>query len=182
MIADSEQVQEAMALRHRVYRRDVGDLKDDGLDKKGVHFAAISRGKGMVATFRLMGPELRPFDLEASVNLGTLLPKDARPALVGRLCIDPGFRSLRISFSIHQGMHRLLAEYVSRRKVSDLLLYTYQHLILYYRGLGFRDTGITFDHREWGSVSLMHMPSSSLDSRLTTRAGERYVVRRRMPL
>lgn len=170
VIAGPEQIQEAMALRHRVYRRDVGDLRDDGLDERGVHFAAINRGGRMVATFRLVGPEHRPFDLEASVNLSLLLPEDARPALVGRLCVDPDFRSIRTSLEIHEGMRRLLAEYVSTAGISDLLLYTYRNLMGYYRGLGFRDTGITFAHPAWGSVSLMHAPSSSVRLRLKPKA------------
>lgn len=165
LVAQDEPLRSAaIDLRRSIYAGEVGVLRDDGFDPVAIHFVALDAGGTVAATFRLIPPEHRPFDFEEFVDLRALLSPNARPALVGRLCIRLEYRSIGESVPIHVGMSRLIATHLVESRITDLFMYTYAPLVRYYRGLRFRDTGITFAHETWGNVHLMHMPAHVLVS------------------
>jgi predicted GNAT family N-acyltransferase len=154
-VADSELAKRAIKLRESVYGRDLGHVPDDGLDDRATHFVAVATRGEVISSFRLLGPELRPFDLESSVDLEALLGCDARPALVGRLCVHPAYRRIPHSVSVHTGLLELALCYCRENKISDLLLYTYDNLRRFYRAARFVDTCQMVNHPDWGTVHLM---------------------------
>ena len=164
----------ALRLRDAVYTRDLGHVPQDEMEAFATYLVAIARTEQVVACVRFLGPEARPFDLESSVDLVDLLGRESRPALVGRLCVDPGNRQISKSMRIHTGLMDLTLQYASQRGVTDLLLYTYDNLLRFYRGARFTDTRIQFTHRDWGNVRLMRR--LLVDPR-STSAGSKAVPR-----
>lgn len=165
-VAGPENLEEALHLREAVYERDRGYLPNDQLEDLAKHFVAIASSR-VVGYLRLLGPETRPFDLEASVDLRDLLGPDARPALVGRLCIHPSYRRIGKSLPIGTGLLSFILCYAGQHKITDLLLYTYDDLRNFYRAARFVDTNITFHHRDWGKVRLMRRRLGVGKKRLT---------------
>ena len=153
-IAGPDALEQAVRLQQYVYARDLGHVPKDETELSARHFVAITSRK-VVACFRLLGPETRPFDLEASIDLGSLLGSEARPALVGRLCIHPAYRKVRQSLLISAGLMKLVLQYAAQNRITDLLLYTYPELQNLYRVAGFRDANVVFHHKDWGDIRLM---------------------------
>ena len=154
-VAGGDLIDEVLRFRESVYARDLGHVPRDGNEESACHFVAQMPSGIIVASFRLLGPEARPFDLESSVDLGLLLGPDARPALVGRLCTHPGYRKVSESIPIHGGLLRLALGYAAEHRVTDLLLYTYDNLRNFYRAARFVDTQLLVEHPDWGAVRLM---------------------------
>lgn len=170
-IAPKEYLAEIAELRRQLYTKDLGVWFDDGLDEQGVHFLALDEDGRPAAAFRLLGPQNRPFDFESAIDLSTILSEEARPALVGRVFVAPGHRSLKASIKIHGGMTEILRAYVTEQQITDLFLCAHDHRAPYYRGLRFAHTGKSFHHPGWGHLWLMHMPAARLSSAEASPAG-----------
>jgi len=69
--------------------------------------------------------------------------------------VHPDFRNASLSIPIHRSLATTMIEYAKSNGVTDLLLYTYDNLVNFYRLGGFDDTRIMFHHRYWGDVRLM---------------------------
>lgn len=160
-IAGSSDVEEVLRFQDATYLADLGHVPSRSAGPHAKYFVAHDRSGKLVAAFRLLRPESRPFDFEHCLDLAALLGDKARPALVGRLCTDPQVRGVRRSIPIHAGLLRLALSYARADNVSDLLLYTYENLVTFYRAARFADTGMIFTHPEWGPVRLMRLPLAS---------------------
>jgi predicted GNAT family N-acyltransferase len=154
-LAGPELLAEVLRFRESVYAQDLGHIPRDGNEAVASHFVAQLPSGGVVACFRLLGPEARPFDFESSVDLDRLLGPGARPALVGRLCVHPSYRNASRSIRIHDGLLRLVLRYAADQEISDLLLYTYDNLRRFYRAARFVDTQLLLNHSDWGTIHLM---------------------------
>lgn len=153
-IAGPSLLTEALRFRDAVYARDRGFVPSDQMEGEAQHLVAIAF-QGVVGYMRLLGPDVRPFDLEASVDLRCLLGSTARPALVGRLCVHPAYRRIDRSLPIRSGLMDITLNCAAENRITHLLLYTYDDLLVFYRAARFVDTKIIFEHKEWGPVRLM---------------------------
>ena len=60
---------------------------------------------------------------------------------------------------------RMTYWFARQNNVSDVIMYTYDHLVMYYRGLFFRRLEVNFVHPSWGTVVLMGLNISSFTAR-----------------
>jgi len=156
-VATASDMGEVLALQDAVYRSEYGFVPDDGLDDRAIHFVGRLSEQGVIiATFRLVGPECRPFDFEVAVNVEGLVSPGGSAATIGRLCLDPVYRAARTSMKIHFGLLDLGSRYALSKGITDFFLITYPRLVNFYRKAGFRVCGESFDHPKWGVVSVMH--------------------------
>ena len=154
-VASGDAVSEALAFFADIYQRDLGAVPTEESCSGAVYLLVRSPRGGVVASCRLLGPAARPFDFEDAICLASLEPPPTSPALVGRLCVHPDFRNASLSIPIHRSLATTMIEYAKSNGVTDLLLYTYDNLVNFYRLGGFDDTRIMFHHRYWGDVRLM---------------------------
>src|SRR6185295_13253889 len=110
--------------------------------------ACVATSDEVVATFRLVGPHQRPFDLEQFVDLDGLIGPDRTPALVGRLCIRDDYRIVRKDTFLQIGMLKLAYLFALKRGITDLVMYTYPKLCNFYRRALFNQLGRSFRHPE----------------------------------
>jgi predicted GNAT family N-acyltransferase len=163
-VAEGKLAAEAVRFYSDIYRRDLGRIPPDSYDSVATHFLARGSAGQVVAACRLLGPSTRPFDFEHLVSLAELLPSNARPGLVGRLCVHPQYRNIAVSLPIQYGLIGVLVGFSRSIGVTDLILYTYDNLRSLYRVGGFEDTTVSFSHQFWGVVRLMRR---KLDDNLT---------------
>lgn len=168
-VAFGPQRLDARRLQALVYSEDLGHIPDDGLDAVAAFIVALSPFEEVVASFRLAGPELRPFDFERHLSLDRLAGPTCRPALVGRLCLRREYRSAANSIPIQDGLLRFAIATAEASSITDLFLYTYEHLVSFYRGALFEDTGVLFRHGDWGLVRLMRLKVATAIQRLATK-------------
>jgi hypothetical protein len=164
-LADATERILAQELQERVYRQDIGHVPRDAFDDAAHFFLVLNEGGEAVAAFRLIGPEQRPFDLDRLMDLNAIVPPGRRPAIVGRLCIRHDFRTVSRTMMLPLGMLKLACLYSTKHDISDLLLYTYPHLLRFYRGAFFRALDLTVEHPDWGRVHVMHLDLVALAQR-----------------
>jgi predicted GNAT family N-acyltransferase len=156
--ADAGEREVALGLRREVYSKDVGHAPDDASDDRARHFVAKTLDGDLVAAFRVLGPEERPFDLEKYVSLQQLVPPPKRAALIGRLCIRHDYRPIARSVYIQTGMLRIAHEYASRNAITDFVMFTFPYLRAFYRSAYFSEVGLTFEHPGYRStMHVMHL-------------------------
>jgi predicted GNAT family N-acyltransferase len=156
--ADAEERRHALRLRRDVYSGDLGHVPEDDTDDRANHFVATIRSGDIVAAFRILGPRERPFDLEQYVDLRSIAPPDRTLALIGRLCIRPDYRAIRHSAFIQMGMLKLAHTFAERERISDFVMYTFPHLLAFYRSAYFSETGQTFLHPGYRQkMHVMHL-------------------------
>lgn len=163
-VATEQERRSALSLREAVYREDLGEVGFDRLDEIAHHLIACDADGDVVAAFRLVGPEQRPFDFERLLDLQTVLPPGRTPGMVARLCIRKDYRTVRRSMFVQMGMLKLSYDFSVKHGISDLFMYTFTHLLKFYRGIFFEPLGISFEHPLWGLVHLMHQDVLSLPS------------------
>lgn len=146
---------EAVTFCRRIYESDLGCWPADSYDSRARHFVARDDKGQVVAACRLLGPWLRPFDLESRVDIDDVVGRAAHPALVGRLCVDQQVRHIAVSLRIHLGLLAVVVNSAMQDQITDLLLYSYPRLRSLYLAGGFEDTGVAFAHDFWGEVILM---------------------------
>lgn len=155
----------ALELQHLVYGEDLGHVPHDRFDACAHLLIACADGGDIVAAFRLIGPEQRPFDIEAVINLDKVIGPGRTPALVGRLCVRRDYRKVSKQAFLQVGIFRLAYAFAQRRAITDFVLYTYPNLIAFYRGGLFELVDGTFKHPDWGDVHLMHLDLNGLEAR-----------------
>lgn len=164
-VAEAEERVAALELCRQVYQADLGHVPVDGRDESAYHLVAIDSAGEIVAGFRVVGPETRPFDFEKSLDLDSILGPDRLPALIGRLTIRREHRGVRKAAFLQIGLLKLAHTFAVRRGITDFFLYTYPNLINFYRGSFFDLLDVTFDHPDWGAVHLMRMNVTELPHR-----------------
>lgn len=165
----------ALELQNQVYIDDLGLVPTDPFDADAHFLIARTDAGDVVAVFRLVGPEQRPFDFEALVTLAEIIAPDRTPALVGRLCVRRDHRNVSKHMFMQIGMFKLAYAFAEKHGITDLFLYTYPNLIAFYRGGLFELVDRTFKHPDWGEVHLMHLDLVGLEARC---AGSRDMLAR----
>lgn len=156
-VATSEQLPRVLTFRDQVYREELGCAPTDSYDSKARHLIAVEPDDAIVAAFRMVGPEARPFEFEPYIPVGDLLRRSSTPAWIGRLCIAKSHRSLTSARGIHLCMLRLMLLVARRERYSHLLLYTGVHLMGFYRIAHFQTYREPFNHPVWGLQQLMFL-------------------------
>lgn len=145
-------------MMRRVYSEDVGHVPDlDEFDQGAHYLVALAPTRQVIAAFRIVGPEQRPFDLDRLVDLSAISPPGRSPGLIGRLCVQRDFRMAARSILLPMGMLKLAHLFCKKHGITDLFLYAYPNLINFYRGAGFRLLDFTVDHPFWARVHVMHL-------------------------
>jgi len=119
----------------------------DRFDAEAVHLVAIEPTRAMVSTARLLLPEQRPFDLEEIIDFRSFLSPTAVPAMVGGFSVHPDFRSINKSIVIQLGMLKLTFVIAQRYDVTDIVIYTFPHLLNFYKMASFKPVGSSFFHK-----------------------------------
>jgi predicted GNAT family N-acyltransferase len=147
----------------------------DGLDDRAHHLVAYTSEHAVIAAVRIVGPEQRPFDFERFFDLRPILGPERRPALIGRLVVRRDHRRVRSGHFVLVGLLKLSVHFALKNGITDLMLYTYENLIAFYKSAGFEPLSGTFDHPDWGEVSLMRLNVTDLARR--SRPAEAGIVR-----
>jgi predicted GNAT family N-acyltransferase len=151
----------ALELRREVYAAELGHVPEDETDTVADHFVAKGSDGRVVGAFMILGPKYRPFDFERYVDIASVVPQGRRAALIGRLCIRSQSREVRQSTIIQLGLLKLAYDFAVLAEISDLVLFTFPHLVPFYRGHCFSDTGETFWHPGYGQrMHVMHLDVS----------------------
>lgn len=148
-------------LREQIYTAGFGRNPDDGFDEVASHLAAYNLNGEMVAAFRVLGPAVRPFEFEQLHPLDSMVDHGRSPAMIGKLCVHPEYRSVANSTFILHGLLDLAIEFAATRAITDYYIYALPHLVQLYRRASFEELGICTDHVHWGKVSLMRMDVAS---------------------
>lgn len=157
---------EAIALFRQVYRRDIGHVPEDAFDPVAHHLIAKTAADEVVASFRLLGPQQRPFDIERFCDLSPHLSPEATPALLGRLSVRHDMRSMHHAVVLQLGMLKLAILFAQTRAISDLFLYAMPHLITFYRGAFFRPLDCNFFYAPlYTSMRIMQLDLRDLERR-----------------
>ncbi len=165
-VASGEDKLRACELQHAVYSVDLGHVPNDAFEEGALYLIACAETTNeVVATFRLVGPDQRPFDLERVVDLDALIGANRMPALVGRLCVRPDYRRIRRGTFLQIGMLKLAYSFALKNGITDLVMYTYPRLRNFYRTALFRPLDCNFVHPDWGMVEVMHLDLLNLRDR-----------------
>ena len=133
----------AVELEGEIYRNEHGFAPP--AEEGAVYFVATRGTDEVVASFRILGPSFRPFDLERFCSLD-FLPRNRRPGLIGRLCVSSSYRDLKQQAGLHPAMMRLAFNYSVEVGITDLVLYSFSNLVGFYKRAMFRETGLSFVH------------------------------------
>lgn len=155
-LASPAEMEAARALQRQTFIEHHGRLPVDAADGGAHHFVIYGRKGDLVGTFRIVGPEQRPFDLEKTVDLSKVLEPGRSPGLIGRLCIRRDLPTAGEYMMIPAGVLKLAYEFSRKHGITDLLLYTYPKLLNFYRRAYFREFD-TVDHDVWGVMHVMHL-------------------------
>lgn len=167
-VADLVERAEALELQREVYGGDVGHVPHDEFDEQGYYLIAHDREREVVAAFRVVGPEQRPFDIERFVDLSPLIAADRSVALVGRLCIRHSHRNVSRKSILPVAMMKLAFVFARKHGFTDFVMYTFPHLLNFYRRAFFRTVDLTFEHPGYRCrMHVMHLDLIDLDTRLS---------------
>ncbi len=164
-VAEPRERAAALDLCRQVYEEDLGHVPQDGKDAEAHQLISLDQNGEIVACFRVVGPESRPFDFEQTVDLAAILTADRSPALIGRLSIRRDYRAVHKARFLQIGMLKLAHSFAERHAITDFFLYTYPNLIKFYRGSFFDLMDVSFEHPDWGPVHLMRMNVTELPYR-----------------
>jgi predicted GNAT family N-acyltransferase len=165
-VASAPEAERAIALRREVFLETFGRMPEDDLDATAHHLVAVNAAGEVVAAFRLLGPEHRPFDVEAMMDFGTVVPSTRTPALIGRLAARKDHRGIGQTMFLQMGLMKLGYEFAAKHGITDYVLYTYPHLTSFYRAMFFEPIGEPIDHPAWGDLRLMRLDVVGLPPRL----------------
>lgn len=163
-VARGAERERALAFQSEIYARELPHVPGD--EAGAILLVATDADGAIVASFRLLPPEVRPFDFESLVDVSDLLAPSTRAALVGRLCVRPDHREIRRGMFLHTSLLKLTQLYLVAHGITDLFLYTFDHLLSFYRVAFFRNLERPFVHPEWGRIHLMHLDVAALAARV----------------
>jgi predicted GNAT family N-acyltransferase len=166
--AGAGEVARALDLRRSVYAVDWPSVREDAviddLDARALHFVAQNASGVVIAAFRMIPADQRPFDIEHFVRLEDFLPPDRIPVEVGRLCIRHENRSVRSDAALHLGLLKLAYHSARELGATDLLLKATARLRNVYGMIGFRPVGSVIRHPSYGEEHVMRLDLVALES------------------
>jgi predicted GNAT family N-acyltransferase len=163
-VANSGEAIQALALQGTVYEEDVGHVPSDTFDHSATYFVALDARRTVVATFRIVGPEQRPFDVEEHVDLNKFIPQNRALGLIGRLCVRRDHRGIGRSGFLPLEMFKLAYLYSKSVGITDLVMYTFPDLVAFYKRVFFRELCATFNHAGYQRrMHVMHLDLLALD-------------------
>jgi hypothetical protein len=166
-VADREERTRAIELQRLVYSGDVGHIPQDEFDENGHYLVVTDANRNIIGAFRIVGPEHRPFDLERFVDLSQLIGAERLVGLIGRLCIRHADRNVTRRALLPAGMMRLAFVFSAKHGFTDLVMYTFDHLLNFYRAAFFQPLNLDFYHPGYGCrMHVMHLDLVDLESRL----------------
>lgn len=145
-VADVGERARAIDLRRRVYAEDVGHVEMDDLDERAHHLVCHDDSGEVIAALRVVLFDDRPFDIEHFVALDGLIPSDRFPAEIGRYCVRNDHRRVTRNHFVQLGMLKLAYAFARKRGATDFLMYTFGHLLDFYRGAFFQLLDVAFEH------------------------------------
>jgi N-acyl-L-homoserine lactone synthetase len=142
----------ALEIREQLYCNELGYRWESREDRFDAHaaIAVIRTDYGRaIGSIRVVGPEVRPFEIEKYLSIADILPADARPAEVNRYCVVPEFRG--VASFVHFATFRFTIEYAQQEHFSHFVIATKPAIEPIYRYLQFeRVPGRSFHHLELG--------------------------------
>jgi len=167
-VADATERLQAFDLQRKVYGEDVGHVPSDEFDERAHYLVAHDSDHEVVAAFRVVGPDLRPFDLEDYVDLSPYVAPDRRVALVGRLCIRHDHRRVSKRGMLPIGMLKLAFAFSQKCAFTDFVMYTFPDLVAFYRSALFHPLGLSFIHPGYQCrMHVMHLDLIDLKPRMS---------------
>lgn len=145
VVASTGERDQAIALVDTTYESDLGHKPSDEFNDRGM-FLVAKVGEEIVGVLRYLPPWVRPFDLEAFVDLQEFDRSDRRLGLIGRLCVLPEYRKVHQGQLVQLGLLRLACAVSRELRVSDILLYSFPELVRMYRSVCFEPIGHKFVH------------------------------------
>jgi predicted GNAT family N-acyltransferase len=168
-VAQQHEREELLALRAGLYQHELGYRGVDEYDESATHVIA-KRGTQVVGAARIMGPN-SPMEIQRAFDLGSVLAPGRRPAQVGGLFVIEAERSGSGAAVISIGLLKLIYLLAKSRGVTDLVMYTYEHLRKFYQRALFVDHGISFPHPTWGQVWFLRMDLIDIENRVQRSTG-----------
>ncbi|MCK6553850.1 GNAT family N-acetyltransferase [Candidatus Binatia bacterium] len=156
-VAGATETSEVLALRRTVYTAALNNEGVDSFDTTADHLMARGPDGTIVAAFRLLGPEQRPFPIEGFVDIDKLLLGARTPAYLDRFVIREDQRTISSRQFIPLGMLKLAILRARQRAITDFLILSLPHLRSLYRSAFFRPFAEAFKHPVWGEVYPMHL-------------------------
>lgn len=157
----------ALELRAEIYEQELGHHGIDDFDERAHQLIALDASGEMVAAFRILSPDQRPFEIEQFVNLQGFIATGRSPAQIGGLWIRRGDRRMRGRALLPLGMLKLAYAFARRHEITDLVMRTHiAQLREFYRRALFRSLDhLGFQHPLWGEVYVMHLDLVDLEAR-----------------
>lgn len=152
--------QRAVALEAQVYADEHAHVPP--VEHGATYFVAKTVGDDLIASFRILGPEHRPFDFEQQSAL-PFLETGRRVALIGRLCVRPDFRTTGRQAALPVEMLRVARAHCEHEGYTDLVMYTFPKLCRFYERALFRRCHASFHHDGYHTemeilrLDLMHL-------------------------
>ena len=156
-LSEPEEIDEVLRFRSQVYNLDLGKNPDDGFDGGACHLIVLNHIRAVVAAYRIVWPQSRPFEFEEALPLDRLVARGRSPAMIGRLCISPDYRTVKHSAVILPGLLRLASRVAASAKITDYYMCALPRLVKFYQRASFRELGVTIEHPDWGDLSIMRM-------------------------
>jgi len=163
-VADEIERAQALSLRAQIYREDLGHHGIDRFDTLAHHLIARDSEGELIAAVRIIGPELRPLEIEQFIDLSSLI--GGRPAQIGGFWVRREHRQVIRDPFLQIGVLKLAYDFARKHAFTDFVMYTYSHLLAFYRSAYFEQKGLHFEHPTWGRVEVMHLDLVSLESQL----------------
>ena len=164
-VAEGPEARRAIELRATIYATERGNPGTDARDSSAIHLVALSDTGEVVAAMRVIPNDQRPFDLEDSFDLATLVPPVGTSCEVSRFVVGADSRRVVPGYVVHLGMLKLLFEYAESRGITDVLSLGLPHLIGIYKAAFFDVVSGPKTHELWGSAYLMRMQPASVRER-----------------
>ncbi len=156
-LADDAERAAALELRSRIYSAELGSPGLDRFDAGAHHVVGLEATGAVIASVRIIGAELRPFDIESLFNLETIVPLDRNPAEISRFCIDPRHRQMSRDHMLHFGMLKAVYDLATKLDITDIITLGLPHLKNLYRVGYFAEVGEPCLHPTWGPAQPMRL-------------------------
>lgn len=159
--------EQAIAQESSVYSADHGCIP---IPEPSAHyFAAITESGSLIASYRILGPEARPFEFEDACPL-RFISDQRRVALIGRLCVHPEFRAISTQAALHPMLMRIAYRFSRESGYTDLVQFCFPKLKTFYKRAFFEPTGQSFFHRDYGQLmDVLHLDLLAIDALLQDR-------------
>lgn len=154
-IADATEVEAALDLRRAIYTAEMPNPGIDLYDRIAWHLIAKRNGR-IVAASRMVGPNVRPLEIESYLDLSPFVKPGRLPAQVGGFVVLKSERVVTKNSMAALGMLKLAHILAAKIGVTDFVTYVYPSLRRFYRGGLFTDPDVSFEHPLWGSVYFLH--------------------------